>query len=117
MSTSPSTSDPTEGQIYAAYQSTLDALNAACEATSDPDVVMSLNNAAQAVSDVLSGDNEVALEANTAVFTALTAEMKKANDALKKLNDQLATVATTIGNVGKVLAAIGLVLELTKKFM
>ena len=117
MSTSPTTSDPTEGQVYAAFQSALDALNAACAQTSDPEAVMILNNTAQAISDALSDVNEVDLQANTAVFTALTPEMKTANDALKKLKDQEDAIAAKIGTAGKVFAAIDGVLQLTGKFL
>jgi hypothetical protein len=117
MSTSPTTSDPTEGQVYAAFQSALDALNAACAATTDPAAIMVLNDAAQAISDALSDVNEVDLQANTAVFTALTPELKTANDALKKLKDQEDAIAAKIGTAGKVFAAIDGVLQLTGKFL
>jgi hypothetical protein len=115
--TPPANPDPTDAQVYAAYQTTLDALNAACEATSDPAAVMLLNNAAQAVSDALTNENEIALQANTAAFAALTPELKSANDALKKLKDQEAAIAAKIGTAGKVFAAIDGVLQLTGKFM
>ncbi|MGD0628307.1 MAG: hypothetical protein ABR987_03085 [Terracidiphilus sp.] len=117
MSTSPANSDPTEGQVYSAYQSLLDLLNGACESTSDPQAVMALNDAAQALSDMLSNENEIVLEANTAAFTALTPEMKTANDALKKLKDQTDAIAAKIGTAGKVFAAIDGVLQLTGKFL
>ena len=117
MSASPAPSDPTEGQVYAAFQSALDALTTACESTSDPEAVMFLNDAAQTISDALSDVNEVDLQANTAVFTALTPELKKANDALKKLKDKEDAIAAKIGAAGKVFAAIDGVLQLTGKFL
>ncbi|MGO9339288.1 MAG: hypothetical protein ACLPY1_17470 [Terracidiphilus sp.] len=117
MSSSPVPSDPTEAEVYAAYQSALDALNAACEATSDPDAVKLLNDAAQALSDALGDENAIELQANTATFTALTPGLKTANDALKKLKDQQAAIAAKIGTAGKVFAAIDGVLQLTGKFM
>jgi hypothetical protein len=117
MATSPTPSNPTEGQVYAAFQSALDALNAACEATIDPQAVMILNDAAQAISDALSDVNEVDLQANTAVFAALTPELETANDALKKLKGQEDAIAAKIGAAGKVFAAIDGVLQLTGKFL
>lgn len=117
MAPSPAPPNPTEAQVYAAFQSALDALNAACESTSDPEAVMILNDAAQALSDALSNTNEVDLQANTAVFSALTPEMKTANDALKKLKDQQDAITAKIGTAGKVFAAIDGVLQLTGKFL
>jgi hypothetical protein len=117
MATSPAPSDPTESQVYAAYQSVFDEANAACEETSDPDAVGFLNDVAQAVSEVLTEENEIEIEANAAAFTALTPEMKTANDALKKLKDQEAAITAKIGTAGKVFAAIDGVLQLTGKFM
>jgi hypothetical protein len=61
----------------------------------------SLNDAAQALGDVLTHENQVEIQANTAAFTALTPEMKTANDALKKLKDQQDAIAAKIGISGQ----------------
>jgi hypothetical protein len=117
MASSPANSDPTEGQVYAAYQNAFDILNDACESTTDTDAVGFLNDAAQALGDVLTQENQIEIQANTAAFTALTPEMKTANDALKKLKDQQAAIAAKIGIAGKVFSAVDGVLQLTGKFM
>jgi len=117
MATLPANSDPTEGQVYAAYQSLLDILNSATESTFDPQAVEALNDAAQALSDMLTNENEIMLQASTAAFTALTPEMKTANDALKKLKDQQDAITAKIGTADKVFSAIDGVLQLTGKFL
>jgi uncharacterized protein YukE len=116
MSTPPITPKPMEAQVYAAYQSLLDTLNTECKIATG-DATQSLNDAAQAVSDMLTADNEVALEANTAAFTTLTPGMCKANDALKTLKSQIASIATGIADVGKVEGAINEVLGIAAKFL
>jgi hypothetical protein len=117
MPDSPATpANPTEADVYAAYQTLLDTLSAQAESCTDPDAVLTLNNAAQAVSDLLSTDNIAVLQANTAAFTALTPEMKKTNDQLSRLKDQIAAIATKIADVGKVLGAIDSVLAIASKF-
>ena len=110
-------SNPTESQVYAAYQSVLDTLNAQCEATTDKDAILALNAAAQAVSDIMTGENEVHLEANEGEFTTMTPGMRTANDALKKLKDQIAAIVSKFGDASKVLSAINQVLVLTGKCM
>lgn len=116
MPTSNTPTQPTEAQVYAAYQSLLDTLNAQCKAATGA-ATQPLNDAAQAISDLMTCDNIVALEANTADFTALTPEMKIANDALKTLQGQIAGIAAGIADVGKVSGAINEVLQLTSKFL
>jgi hypothetical protein len=103
--------------VYAAYQSVFDILNDACESTTDADAVAFLNDAAQALGDVLTHENQVEIQANTAAFTALTPEMKTANDALKKLKDQQDAIAAKIATAGKVFSAVDGVLQLTGKFL
>jgi hypothetical protein len=109
-------SSPTEAQVYAAYQRLLDTLNAETDSCTDPDTVQLLNESAQAVSDVLTEDNEVVLQASTAAFTALTPQMKKTNDQLTKLKSQIAAIATRLADADKVLGAIGDVLAIASKF-
>ena len=116
MPDSPATGNPTEAQVYAAYQALLDTLNAEAEVCTDPEAVQILNDAAQAVSDVLTADNEVVLQASTAAFTSLTPQMKKTNDQLTKLKAQIAAIATRIADANKVLGAIGQVLQFATKF-
>jgi hypothetical protein len=116
MSTPTTPPQPTEAQVYAIYQSVLDVLNAECKAATGA-ATLPLNDAAQAVSDLMTTQNEIALQANTAAFTALTPEMKKANDALKTLKGQIAAIASGIANVGKVEAAINQALQLGEKFL
>jgi hypothetical protein len=116
MSTPTTPPQPSEAQVYAAYQSLLDALNAACKAATGTAAVP-LNDAAQAIQDLLTADNEIALQANTASFTALTPAMKQANSAIKTLKDQIASIAAGISNVGKIEGAINQVLQLTGKFL
>ena len=116
MSTPTTPPKPTEADVYAAYQSALDTLNAECKAATGA-ATLALNDAAQALSDLMTTDNVVALQANTAAFTALTPDMKKANDALKTLKGQIAAVASGIANVGKVEGAINQVLNLAGKFL
>jgi hypothetical protein len=117
MSNSPAPSAPTESQVYAAYQDVFDEANAAAESTSDSDAEGFFNDVAQAVSEVMTDENETDIQANTAAFTALTPEMKTANDALKKLKDQEAAITAKIGTAGKVFAAIDGVLQLTGKLL
>jgi hypothetical protein len=116
MSTPATPPQPTEAQVYAIYQAVLDVLNNECKAATGA-ATLPLNDAAQAVSDMMTAQNEVALQASTAAFTALTPEMKKANDALKKLKDQIAAICSGIADVNKVEGAINDVLQLTGKFM
>lgn len=106
-----------EAGVYDAYQAALDILNEQCESTSDKEAVRILNDAAQALSDMLTKDNMVHLEANAAQFTTLTPQMKKSNEALKKLKDQLAWIAAKIADVGKVMGAVNDVLALTAHFV
>jgi hypothetical protein len=117
MPNPPAPSSPTESQVYAAYQCALDILNEACESTTDRDAVAFLNDAAQSVSEVLTNENEIDIEANTAAFKALTPQMKTANDALKKLKDQEDAITAKIGTAGKVFSAIDGVLQLTGRFL
>ncbi len=116
MSTPTTPPQPTEAEVYAAYDSLLKTLNAECKAATGA-ATLPLNDAAQVISDLLTNDNEVALQANTAAFKALTPEMKKANEALKTLKAQIASIASGIANVGKVEGAINQVLGLTAKFL
>jgi hypothetical protein len=117
MPTPSAPSSPTESQVYAAYQSVFDEANEACEGTDDTEAVAFFNDVAQAVSEVLTEENEVDIEANTAAFKALTPQMKTANDALKKLKDQEAAITAKIATAGKVFSAIDGVLQLTGKFL
>lgn len=114
--TPPTEPAPTEAQAYAAYQDLFDTLNAECLAATGP-ATLALNDAAQVISDVLTAKNEVAIQANTAAFTALTPEMGKANGAINTLKSQIAGIAAGIANVSKVEAAIDKVLQLTAKFL
>ncbi len=116
MSTPATPPQPSEAQVYAIYQSVLDVLNAECKAATGA-ATLPLNDAAQAVSDMMTAQNEVALQASTAAFKELTPEMKKANDALKKLKDQIAAISAGINDVNKVEGAINEVLQLAGKFM
>lgn len=77
----------------------------------------SLNDAAQAISDLMTNQNIARLEAGIADFKALTPEMKKANDALTKLKGQIASIASGIANVAKVEGAINQVLGIALKFL
>jgi hypothetical protein len=115
-SATPDAGTPTEAEVYAAYQTLLDTLNAETNSCTDPVTVQLLNQSAQAVSDFLTEENEVALQASTAAFTALTPQMKKANDQLTKLKAQIAAIATRIANADKVLGAIADVLQIASKF-
>lgn len=117
MSKNPSVPESTELKVYAAYQAALDAINEECKETTDTDVLIPLNDAAQAFSDFLTEQNELALQANTAVFTSLTPGMKKANDGLNKLKDQLDAIQSKLKDFDKVLSAITGVLELAGKFV
>ena len=116
MSTPTTPPLPTEKEVYDAYQSALDILNAECKAATGA-ATQPLNDAAQTISDVLTNYNEVALQAKTAEFKKLTPEMRKANDALKALKGQIAGIAAGIANVGKVEGAISQVLSLAAKFV
>ena len=116
MSTPTTPPQPTEAEVYAAYDSLLKTLNAECK-TATGAATQPLDDAAQAISDLMTIQNEVDLQANTAAFKALTPEMKKANDALKTLKGQIASIASGIANVGKVEGAINQVLGLTAKFL
>lgn len=107
---------PMEADVYAAYQAALDILNQQCESTSDADAVRILNDAAQILSDMLTEDNKVHLEANAAKFTTLTPQMKKSNEALTKLQGELKGIAGKIADVAKVEEAIDSVLSMTAKF-
>lgn len=112
----PGTPELTEAQVYACYQRLLDSLNKQFYATPDPGDARVLSNLAQAVSDVLTGDNEVHLQANTAIFTSLTPEMCAANEKLKKAKAQVAAIAEKIADAGKVVDALTEVLKLAAKF-
>jgi len=116
MSTSNLPTPPTEAEVYDAYNSLFRLLSALCRGTTGP-AALPFCDAAQAVSEVLTANNEVAIQANTAAFTALTPEMNKANDALSTLKTQIAGVASAIANVGKVEEAINKVLQITAKFI
>jgi|ERR1035437_4797360 uncharacterized protein involved in exopolysaccharide biosynthesis len=116
MSTPTTPPQPTEAQVYAAYQSLLDILTAECKAASGA-ATLPLNDAAQVVSDLMSDQNKIDLEANTAAFTALTPGMKTANAAIKDLKAQIASIAAGINNVAKIEGAINQVLQLTGKFL
>ena len=116
MSTPPVTPLPMEDEVYASYTNLLEILNAQCESATGAATVP-LNDAAQALSDLLTVDNELAFEASTASFTALTPQMCKANEAIRKLQAQLANIATGIADVGKIEAGINKVLGLAAKFL
>ena len=106
----------TEEQVYACYQNLLTSLNKQVFATKDPDDMRLLNDLAQAVSDVLTTDNEVHLEANTAIVVALTPSMSAANKQLKEAKEQVAAIVAKIGDTGKVVAALTEVMKLAAKF-
>jgi len=114
--TIPADGSPTEADVYAAYQTLLDTLNAEAASCTDADTIQLLNESAQAVSDFLTDENEITLQASTAAFTALTPQMKKANDKLTKLKAQIAAIATKIANADKVLCDIAGVLAIASKF-
>ncbi|MGA1984547.1 MAG: hypothetical protein ABSG84_19040 [Acidobacteriaceae bacterium] len=107
---------PTEAQVYSIYQNLLDTINHEIFATADPDVLQVLEPASQALTDLLDDDDMVHLEANTALFAALTPEMKTANDALKTAQAQIAAVADKLADAGKVISALTQVLTTAAKF-
>jgi hypothetical protein len=112
----PGTLELTEAQVYACYQKLLDSLNKQFYATSDSGDARVLGDLAQAVSEVLTGDNEVHLQANTAIFTSLTPEMRAANEKLKKAKEQVTAIAEKIADAGTVVDALTEVLKLAAKF-
>ncbi len=112
----PGAPELTEAQVYACYQKLLDSLNRQFYATSDSGDARVFADLAQAVSEVLTSDNEVHLEANTAIFTSLTPEMRAVNEKLKKAKEQVVAIAEKIDDAGKVVAALTEVLKLTAKF-
>jgi hypothetical protein len=109
-------SQPTEAEVYASYQLLLDGLNKLFFATKDPADLRILGDLAQSVSDILTENNEVHLEANSGIFLKLTPPMVAANKKLQEDKKAVAAIIDKVGDVGKAAEALTKVLELTAKF-
>lgn len=107
----------TEAEVYAFYQKLLDNLNAQAASTTDRAAIDLLDDAAQAISDALSLDNEIALQASTDQFTALTPGMKKANDEIAALQKQIGAITAKISDVASIESAINQILGFAGKLL
>lgn len=103
---------PLSTEVRKAYQDLYDAIEAAIEATKDEAALEALNARQADVDDVLTKDDMYRLEANTALFKALSQQIDDTNEGLEILRKQISSVAAGFNAAGQVLAAINKVFSL-----
>lgn len=120
----PTPPDPTvsvvelsEDEVYALYENLQETIQAQIYATTDLDALPALENASQALTDLLDNKDSVHIEANTALFTALTPKMKATNDTLSAVKAQLDAIAGKFAEAAKITSAIAKVLTATAKYV
>jgi len=96
---------------YQAYENLYNALNDATMKDADDGTLTVLNNAAQTLSDILTGDNELNLDANTALFAAFAKDMDGGNKALNEIKAEVASIDARIGTAGKLIEALSKVIS------
>ena len=108
----PPASIPLTSEVKAAYKALYDTYEVAIENTTDPGLLEVLNASQTNVDNVLTKNAMYVLNANTALFQALTDQIKSTNDELLVLKKQIEQVADRVSMAAQVLGAITTVLNL-----
>jgi hypothetical protein len=103
---------PLTPEQRAAYQDLYHKTETAIENTIDVGALEALNATQTDVGNVLTKDAMYQLHANTALYTALSDQIKTTNDGLAALKKQIAAISSNISTFATILAAVDKVLTL-----
>ena len=103
---------PLADNIRAAYQDLYDKLEAEYQSNPDAAGRQAIRPARDNVDNLLTKDNMMRFDADTALFGATLQQFKDTNDGLKKLKDQIAATASHFSTAGSILDAIAQVFSL-----
>ena len=112
MSTVP-TGNPTiplPDPLRAAYEDLYSQLEAQYQATADATVLGAIGPARDNVSEILTKDDMYKLSQDTAIFTALQAQIASTNSGLQTLQAQIQSTASHFSLAGSIVSAITRVL-------
>ena len=109
---SASPSFPLADNIRAAYQDLYDKLEAEYQSNPDATAREAIGPARDNVENLLTKDNMLKFDADTALFGATLKQFKDANDGLKTLQEQIGATASHFSTAGSILAAIAKVFSL-----
>jgi hypothetical protein len=108
----PGTIEISEDEVYTLYDNLRKKIQAQIFVTEDLTALPALEEASQALTDLLDDDDTIHLQANTAQFTALTPKMKATNGTLSDVKAKLDAVTASFAEGAKIAADIGLILTL-----
>jgi hypothetical protein len=111
-SSTPGPAIPLSPDVRAAYQDIYAKNQAAIEATADFDLLTALNASQLNIGGLISADDQYRLNADTAQFQAMLAQINATNSGLKTLQTKIAGIAGGISTFGAVVGAIDKVLSL-----
>ncbi|HEV2645500.1 MAG TPA: hypothetical protein VGU46_03960 [Acidobacteriaceae bacterium] len=103
---------PLTPQLRAAYEDLYNKYEAAIESTADVGALEALNASQLKVDDILTKDDLYRLEANTALYQALLAQIHTTNLDLEALKAQILAISSGISVFADILAAIDKVLTM-----
>jgi hypothetical protein len=98
--------------MRAAYQDLYDKLEAEYQSNPDATAREAIGPARDNVENLLTKDNMLRFDTDTALFGAALQQFKDANDGLKTLQEQISATATHFSTAGSILAAIDKVFTL-----
>lgn len=101
-----SPSFPLADNLRAAYQDLYDKLEAEYQSNPDATAREAIGPARDNVENLLTKDNMLRFDADTALFGATLQQFKDANDGLKTLQEQIGATASHFATAGSILAAI-----------
>jgi hypothetical protein len=102
---------PLTAEQRAAYQNLYNQFETAIENTTDVNILESLNASQLAVETVLSQDAQQGLANDTALCSALIAQIKTTNDGLASLKTQIQAISSGISTFSDIVAGITKVLN------
>lgn len=103
---------PLADNIRAAYQDLYDKLEAEYQSNPDATAREAIRPARDNVENLLTKDNMLNFDADTALFGATLQQFNDTNDGLKKLKEQIAATASHFSTAGTILNAIAQVFSL-----
>lgn len=103
---------PLPPDVRTAYEDLYAKNQMAIEGTLDFDLLTVLNATQSNIGGLLSADDQYRLNANTAQFQAMLAQINTTNGGLKTLQTKIAGIAGGIAKFGAVVGAINKVLSL-----
>ena len=107
-----SPSFPLADDVRAAYQALYESLESEYRANPDATAREAIVPAKDNVENLLTKDNMLKFDDDTALFGAILQQFKDANDGLKTLQEQIGATASHFSTAGSILAAIDKVFSL-----